>query len=149
MTVSAPAGARISLTSPLISEPPTSGGAPESTRFLAADAQWDRVLDDLLRLGGLENDWDGQGALALDPAHVDRASAWVREMRRWPYAVAPTNVLPGTSGEVILEWRGDSYHLAAEIATPGRVEWLLNVPGQPIKQWETDTHCSWMVRSER
>jgi len=39
-------------------------------------------------------------------------------------------------------------HLVAEISTPARLEWLLNLPGQPIKQWETDAHGPWIVRME-
>jgi hypothetical protein len=106
------------------------------------------MIEELERMRGLENDWDGQGALALDPANVDQAIAWVREMRRWHKALPPTRVLPGTLGEVVLEWRGEAMHLAAEISTSARVEWLLNVPGQPIKQWETDARGPWIVRGE-
>jgi hypothetical protein len=114
----------------------------------SAAAPCDRVLDELRRLRGLGDDWDGQGALDLDPANVDRAIAWVEDMRRWHRALPATHVLPGTLGEVVLEWRGKGFHLAAEIASPERVEWLLNLPGQPIKQWETDARGPWIVRAE-
>jgi hypothetical protein len=110
---------------------------------------WDHILDELLRLRRLDNDWDGQGARALDPSNVDQAIAWVNEMRRWNRALPPTHVLPGTLGEVVLEWRLDSFHLIAEISTSSRIEWLLNLPDQPIKQWETDAQGPWIVRAER
>jgi hypothetical protein len=70
-------------------------------------------------------------------------------MRRWQRALPPAFVVPGVTGEVVLEWHSASFRLAAEISTPSRIEWLLNVPGQPIKQWETDARCPWIVRAER
>jgi hypothetical protein len=69
-------------------------------------------------------------------------------MRRWRHALPPTRVTPGTLGEVILEWRAESLHLVAEIASPAQVDWLLNVPGQPIRQWQTDARSPWIVRAD-
>jgi hypothetical protein len=148
MAVPALADARISLASPLVVEAGPSGAAPGAPADPGA-AQWDRILDELRRLRDLEDDWDGQGARALDPANMDQAIAWVEDMRRWRRALPPTRVLPGTLGEVVLEWRGDTFHLAAEISSPSRLEWLLSLPGQPIKQWETDARGPWIVRAER
>src|SRR5262245_8843745 len=116
MTMTARADAQISLASPLVAEPKAAGTASDLAPSPAVETQWDLVLDELRRLRSLEDDWDGQGALALDPANVDQALAWVQEMRRWHRALPPTSVLPGTLGEVILEWRGDAYHVAAEIS---------------------------------
>jgi hypothetical protein len=149
MTMTAMADAQISLASPLVAEPKTAGTTSEFVPSPAVEAQWDRLLHDLRRLRGLQDDWDGQGAQALNPANVDKAVTWVQDMRSWHRALPPTDVLPGTLGEVVLEWRGDAYHIAAEISTPSRIEWLLNLPDQPIKQWETDADRLWIVRSER
>jgi hypothetical protein len=148
MASSAVAEVRISLASPLLAELKATQPGREDSASPALEAPWDRILDELSRLGRLEQDWDGQGALAPDPANLDQAVAWVNEMRRWRTALPPTHVLPGTLGEVILEWRRDSFHLVAEISTPARLEWLLNLPGQPIKQWETDARGPWIVRAE-
>jgi len=148
MVMSSITSVRISLASPLVSEPKTATPILEDASAAAMETQWDRVLDELLRLRRLERDWDGQGALALKPANVDHAIGWVKEMRSWRQALPPTHVLPGTLGEVVLEWRRDSFHLIAEIGTPSRLEWLLDLPGQPIKQWETDARCLWIVRAE-
>jgi hypothetical protein len=149
MTSSTLADARISLSSPLVPEPQAVATSPHVLPSPAVEAQWDRILAELKRLRRLEDDWDGHGARALDPANVDQAIAWVEDMRRWHRALPPTHVLPGTLGEVVLEWRGDAFHLAAKISTPSQVAWLLNLPGQPIKQWETDVRCPWIVRGER
>lgn len=139
---------RISLASPLLSELKAVEPGPEGGSSPAGEASWDRLVEELSRLRGLGPDWDGQGALAPEPANVDQAIAWIGEMRRWRRALPPTHVLPGTLGEVILEWRRGPFHLVAEISTPARLEWLLNLPGQPIKQWETDARGPWIVRME-
>ena len=141
------ADSRISLLSPLVASSvpcETSGGVSTET-----DSQWERILSDLVRLRDLEDDWDGQGSLPPDRNNVDAARCWINDMRGWHQALPPRSVFPGTAGEVVLEWRGDAFQLAAEISTPEKVEWLLNVPGQPVRQWETDLRCTWIVRSER
>ncbi len=148
MASPASADVRISLASPLLAEQTPVPPSDEGDCSAATEAPWDRILEALSRLRRLEHDWDGQGARACDPANVDQAVAWVIEMRRWRSAAPPTQVLPGTLGEVILEWRRESFHLAAEISTPGRLEWLLNLPGQPMKQWQTDARGPWIVRDE-
>jgi hypothetical protein len=148
MVSTAVADARISLASPLLSELQAVEPSADGVSSLPGESQWDQILGELSRLRRLDQDWDGQGALAPDPANVDQAVVWIHEMRHWRRALPPTHVMPGTSGEVILEWRRESFHLVAEIGTPARLEWLLNLPGQPITQWETDARGPWIVRGE-
>jgi hypothetical protein len=104
-------GPAIGLFSPLVP-------APGEGQAADVAPHWERVLDELARLGKLAGDWDGQGALAPAPANVGRALAWVKEMSRWPGALLPTHVFPGTTGEVVLEWRWGPFHLIAEIGKP-------------------------------
>jgi hypothetical protein len=140
---------RLSLYSPLVPAV-TEGAEPEAAREPSSNnGAWDHVLDELLRLRTLPGDWDGQGAEAPSRSNVDAAIRWVKEMRLWRHALPPTQTVPGTTGEVVLEWRGDAFHLAAEISTPDRIEWLLNLPGHAVRQWDTDLRCTWVVRAER
>jgi hypothetical protein len=137
---------RISLLSPLVGTiaPCESGGEIGN----ALNSQWEHLECELLRLRDLESDWDGQGSLPPDVRNIEAARHWIGEMRHWPQAMPPRRAIPGTAGEVILEWRGEAFQLAAEIHTPDRIEWLLDVPGQPIRQWETDLRATWLVRTE-
>src|ERR1700682_6147498 len=93
----------ISLLSPLMpdAEFPTRAVSP------AISVRWDRIIDELLHLRSLQDDWDGQGCKVIDSANIDRTLSWVRDMRRWQRALPPTGAIPGTSGEVVLEWRGE------------------------------------------
>jgi hypothetical protein len=136
------ADARISLASPLVPV-----AVPDQST--AIDNRWDHALNGVEKLRDLPGDWDGQGARAPDVANLDQASTWISAMRQWRHALPPNRVSPGTLGEVILEWRGDSFHLVAEIATPTQVDWLLNVPGEPIRQWQTDARSPWIVRADQ
>jgi hypothetical protein len=139
---------RISLINPLVPAAEAHAADPLDPSPPTRDERWDHVLDELQRFRSLEDDWDGQGACALEPANVDATVAWVKQMRGWERALPPTAAVPGVTGEVILEWRGETYYLAAEICDPSRVEWLLSLPGQPVKQWNTDSSATWYVRTE-
>lgn len=134
--------ARIGLISPLteVTEIDESGGG--TAMVSEHEDRWSQVIDDLLRLRQLGEDWDGQGASALDAVNVDSAIAWAQHMRRYAQAVPPTQVVPGVTGEVSLVWQGlwqgKPFFLEAEISTPRQVEWMLAIPDQPTKQWVTD-----------
>lgn len=134
--------ARISLASPLVPVAAQGQSSPMEDR-------WDQARNSVEKLRGLKDDWDGQGARAPEIANLDRAAAWVSDMRHWRRALPPTRVSPGTLGEVIFEWRGESFHLIAEIANSTHVDWLLNLPNQPIRQWQTDASCAWIVRADQ
>jgi hypothetical protein len=125
------ADARVSLATPLV--PVAAQGQSSSM-----ENHWDQALNSVERLRGLADDWDGQGARAPEVANLDQAAAWISEMCQWRHALPPSRVSPGTLGEVILDWRDESFHLVAEIDNSGQVDWLLNMPGQPIRQWQTD-----------
>jgi hypothetical protein len=136
------ADARISLARPLV---PVAFQSQSS----ATENRWEQALARVEKLRGLSDDWDGQGARAPEVANLDQTAAWIGEMQHWRHAVPPTSVFPGTLGEVILEWRGESFHLVAEIANSTQVDWLLNVPGEPIRQWQTDAGNRWIVRADQ
>ncbi|MCI0463302.1 MAG: hypothetical protein L0Z62_40665 [Gemmataceae bacterium] len=149
MSLPSLADARISLINPLVPAAQPAAATSADVSPSAATAQWDRLLDDLLRMRALEDDWDGQGASALNPANVDRAIAWVQQMRCWERALPPVRVVPGVTGELILEWQAASFYLTAELSQPDRVEWMLALPGQPTRQWETEGTNTWFVAEER
>ncbi|MBI3273184.1 MAG: hypothetical protein HYZ53_29610 [Planctomycetes bacterium] len=109
-------------------------------------ADWDGLIDDLLRYRGLREDWDGMGASAIRPELADAAIRWLQDMRRTERAVPPSRVVPGRDGEVLLEWQGAGCYLEVEIATPDRAEWMLVVPGQAAQHQELSPlsgHVEW------
>jgi hypothetical protein len=139
--------ARISLISPLTQMEPTNEEDGRSAPSPEASRLWDEVIDSLLRVRKLEDDWDGQGAVAPAVANVDSSIDWVRQMRRYTQAIPPSQVAPGVTGEVLLVWQEKSFYLEAEISEPDRVEWMLAVSGQPNKHWVTDRSVPYFVGS--
>lgn len=145
MTTIAISDSRVCLTSPLTASNGNSKNVKEgplTPRFGA----WNRIVEEIIRLRSLPHDWDGQGAVGPDPANVDAAMAWVRRMRDQDNSIAPSWIVPGVTGEIVLEWRSDLFHLIAEIRRPDLVEWMLTQPNQPAQHWDTTGPGSWYVR---
>ena len=130
-------GADLQLVSPLVPR-----GDSEGTESLASSppipAVWQRVIEELQRIGTLTDDWDGQGAEALPRETVDWAVEWVEQMRHYRQALPPSRAVPGVAGELYLEWQGELFYVVAEITSPARVEWTLSVPGQSNRHWLTE-----------
>ncbi len=82
---------------------------------------WAGVIDDLLALRGLEDDWDGQGAPAPEPAVVDTALTVATDFRSDGLA-PPDRAVAGVNGTVVLEWFSPKTYCEIEITAPGQVE---------------------------
>ena len=63
---------------------------------------------------------------------------WVGQLRQYRQALPPSRAVPGVTGEVYLEWQGESFYVVAEITSAARVEWTLSLPGQPDCHWLTE-----------
>lgn len=128
-------GADLQLVSPII---PSGDSGRAETPASSSPGVWQRVIEELQRMGKLLDDWDGQGAQAPLRETVDWALDWVGQMRQYRQALPPSRPVPGVAGEVYLEWQGASFYVVAEITSPARVEWMLSVPGQSSRQWLTE-----------
>ncbi len=141
----ASAETRIGLINPLI--PIRAPREGDSSIFAQKPQDWQKTIDELLRIRTLGEDWDGQGASGPAPANVDAALNWVNQMRAWDQAICPTKVMAGADGEMHLVWQNDSLYLDAEIATPNAIAWLVSIKGQATRQWKTDLAQTWLVGS--
>ena len=125
----------IGLVSPLGEVP--SVASPLPTASVAPDP-WRPLVDNLLRIRLLKDDWDGQGAAMPNPVNVDHVLKWLGQMRAYPRAIPPARAIPGVAGEIYLEWQDTGMTLTAEVADPGKIEWTLAVLGRPRRHWVTD-----------
>jgi len=139
-------GDGISLIGPLMPEARTGKTASSSSEV---EANWNHIADELARIRELKADWDGQGASAPAAENVEAAGKWVREMRYYPQAIPPSQVVPGVSGEVLFIWQKEAFFLEAEISKPTQVEWMLAIPGQQNKHWVTNGSVCYFVGSLR
>ncbi|HPM80566.1 MAG TPA: hypothetical protein PLF81_07685 [Candidatus Anammoximicrobium sp.] len=117
-------GADLQLVSPII---PSGDSEQAEMPASSGPAVWQRVIEELQRMGMLPDDWDGQGAQAPPRETVDWALDWVGQMRRYRQALPPSRAVPGVAGEVYLEWQGESFYVVAEITSPARVEWTSTI----------------------
>jgi hypothetical protein len=82
---------------------------------------WSDVIDELLVFRKLEDDWDGQGALAPDPSVVDTALQVALKFRGGEQPPAD-RVVAGVNGTVFFEWFFPTQYMEIEVTAPGQVE---------------------------
>lgn len=100
---------------------PPSDGVADVDQSAESACSWDRVIDDLLSLRQLQDDWDGQGAEAPDPAVVDSALKLALNFRA--SAMHPADrVVAGVNGTVFFEWFAPTQYLEIEVLAPGAAE---------------------------
>jgi hypothetical protein len=100
--------------------------------------EWQRLVDEVLRLHDLEDDWDGDGAAAPDHQCVDAAMRWVLEMASaGEDAVPPTRISVTPAGELLVLWQTNSEYLEAEIVSPTEVDWMRCEEGRAAEHWSS------------
>ncbi|MCE9531317.1 MAG: hypothetical protein K8T89_09380 [Planctomycetes bacterium] len=82
---------------------------------------WRKLIDELVAIRRLEDDWDGQGAQAPEVALVDSAIALARyfQSNDWPTA---NFVIAGGNGTIIFEWQGPEEFLEIEVTATNAAE---------------------------
>ena len=85
-------------------------------------ALWNERFADLRRLRGLENDWDGEGAAAIDAGSILAAEGILAQIQSNWFELPPSRVDALANGGVLVIWNGeDSGYFEAEISSPTRV----------------------------
>jgi hypothetical protein len=85
------------------------------------------VLRSLQELRDFKANWDGYGAVPLDPRNLDAAQRFIEYL---PDDAAPTpKVVPMTRGRVQLEWHRGNRSLELEFENPSTIHYL---------QWDSD-----------
>jgi hypothetical protein len=82
----------------------------------------------------LEDSWDGAGATAPPSALVESAILLAQFLRGRGYD-APSRVVPGVNGTVLLEWQHDGIYEELEVTEPFRAEAMRAAHGQPAEHW--------------
>jgi hypothetical protein len=98
--------------------------------------RWDEMVNRILGLGKLQEDWDGLGAKAPQATLIDSAVELSQSLRQHGFR-PPSRVGAGPDGEILLEWQDDHLYLEAEVCAPHFAEWMLAVDGQTPKHWVT------------
>lgn len=87
----------------------------------AREVRWSRCIDELLRVRRLEDDWDGQGSPAPEPALVDSAILFAK-LYQERGEIPPDFTLGSVNGTIIFEWHLPSEFVEVEVVSVDRVE---------------------------
>jgi hypothetical protein len=117
------------------------GGAVAGPEKMA-DHSWDSLIDDLLRILHLEDNWDGEGTEAPDPALTASALQWAQTFKANRYEPA-ARVMASVNGTVYFEWDTPHFYREVEITSPIAAEsrWVSKDSG--------DTYCTLLTLARR
>ena len=85
-----------------------------------AARRWGEVIDELLRMRRLRDDWDGEGSPSPGSDLVDSAITFAQNLA--PRASPPHRVHAGVNGTIFFEWYSPSGYREIELFAPGRAE---------------------------
>jgi hypothetical protein len=110
-----------------------------SAKLVEDAGPWEPIVQTIVAMQNLSDDWDGMGAKA--PTREVLESAIGLAYLYAEQAVDPPHrVVPGLDGTVIMEWQEpDGTHTEVEIDRPLHAEVMLIEPGQPAKHWTLPT----------
>jgi hypothetical protein len=90
---------------------------------------WQRAFEQLRALSLLQDDWDGLGAKA-PPAALLASAVKIAELYRASGSPAPSRVVAGTDGAVVIEWQADGSYTDLEIIRPYYAKGMTRVKGR-------------------
>jgi len=97
---------------------------------MSESLRWDRAIQAVLALDGLEADWDGQGAVAPLPDLVREAAGLCR--RLWDAGnPGPSTVVATPAGSVLFTWDNGGVYREAEVAVDG-IKWMFVDGTNPV-----------------
>ena len=105
------------------SAPTTRAAAPSELAFCGDGPRnnWDSIIDELLRMRELQDDWDGEGSLAPEKALVDDVTSYAY-WRKKENELAPARVIATVNGTICMEWTINGLFIEYEFVEPDRVE---------------------------
>lgn len=108
------------------------------TTFEDESTPWRNLREELVRIRGYADDWDGTGAAAPNPQLVDNAMLFLDllkdQQENPPDAVAAT-----PNGGVLFVWDTEGPYTEAQIEEMWSVDWLYESPQgmkQETRQWK-------------
>ena len=105
------------------SAPTTRAALPSELAFCGDGPRndWDSIIDELLRMRELQDDWDGEGSIAPEKALVDDVTSYTY-WRKKENELAPARVIATVNGTICLEWTINGLFIEYEFVEPDRVE---------------------------
>ncbi len=116
-------------------------GLSVSDRYTSPTHTWSQLIDDLLALHYLEDDWDGQGAEAPHRALVAGAITLAQDFQAKGMRPAD-RAIAGVNGTIFFEWHDQTGYLEIEVLAPDKAEGRLVRKGSAVAEVFTLSRCS-------
>src|SRR4051794_5430528 len=98
--------------------------------FEAMEAKdgWPKQEQRIAELRRLEDNWDGEGAVAPSAELIESVAGLPRQHKNDGRA-APSGIVPTVDGTLFLEWQAPPIFASLEVRQPYEGEWLIERPG--------------------
>ncbi|MCU0721842.1 MAG: hypothetical protein MUC83_19180 [Pirellula sp.] len=99
--------------------PTSRAAAPSELAFCGIGARndWDPIIDELLSMRELQDDWDGEGSVAPQKALVDFVTSFAYQ-RKQRNELAPDRTLATVNGTICFEWYVNGMFMECEFVAP-------------------------------
>ncbi len=106
-----------------ILEPTSRAAAPSELVFCGISPRndWDTIIDELLRMRELQDDWDGEGSIAPETAIVDDVMSFAY-WRKQENELPPDRIVATVNGTICFEWYADGFFREFEFVAPDILE---------------------------
>ena len=85
---------------------------------------WSAIQNRVIKFSHLNDNWDGEGAVAPDNGVIYMLNMFISEMKQ-NNVTPPSRVIVGHGGEIIIEWQFRNSTLEIETDSPGIYEFML------------------------
>jgi len=106
-----------------IPEPTSRAASPSELAFCGIRPRndWDTIIDELLRMRELQDDWDGEGSIAPQKALVDDVTSFAY-WRKQENELPPDRIVATVNGTICFEWYVDGFFREFEFVAPDVLE---------------------------
>ena|SRR3989338_4956505 len=94
-----------------------------SSDFNHTESAWNDKFNDLNNLFELEDNWDGEGAIAPDPGIISAANALLSKIKFENRIIPPTRITASLDGTVFIDWENVDSREQLEFLSPDEAEW--------------------------
>ena len=125
---------------PYLDEDLVSSGALSglwSAQDFVFENEWRARFDDLVWIGTLQPNWDGEGAEGTSSVLLWSVENLLRRMYKQQEA-PPSRIVATPDGTVLIEWQDQHAYRECEVVDPGKVEWFLQGPNGVSITWEDE-----------
>jgi hypothetical protein len=104
-------------------EPSSRAAAPSELAFCGVGARndWDPIIDELLSMRELQDDWDGEGSVAPQKALVDFVTSLAYRSKQ-RNELAPDRTIATVNGTICFEWYVNCMFTECEFVAPDALE---------------------------